>query len=344
MSAANTNFLNSQKRRIYKGAKGAYFVKRANGVKVYGLRAAFRKVGANGAEVKLTKANIKTVPSPLRWSASMRSGLNTVRAVRKNAGVKRGPLKNGTVRKAPVRARKTVAVRSPNQGLLQRKMNNEAKRLALARVKKALKPAPVRKPRARSRSNERSPNQGALQRKMNNEAKRLALARVKRALKPRAVRKPRPVARKNGAVRTIPVRRRKAPAAPRNVNQGMLQRKMNNEAKRLALARVKKALKPVAVRKPRARPVRSPNQGALLRRMNAQSKRNVLARAKRNARAKRSPMISTPGGTVYRSKRSMVSQGKRLARVKAMNDLLKAISPNPFGTLLNKPKRRAAKK
>jgi hypothetical protein len=333
MSAANTNFLNSQKRRIYKGAKGAYFVKRANGVKVYGLRAAFRKVGANGAEVKLTKANINSVPSPLR------------RAVRKNAGAKRGPLKNGAVRKAPVRrVRKAPAApRNVNQGALQRKMNNEAKRLALARVKKALKPVAVRKPRARSRSNERNVNQGALQRKMNNEAKRLALARVKKALKPVAVRKPRPVARKNGAVRTIPVRRRKAPVAPRNVNQGALQRKMNNEAKRLALARVKKALKPVAVRKPRARPVRSPNQGALLRRMNAQSKRNVLARAKRNARVKRSPMISTPGGTVYKSKRSMVSQGKRLARVKAMNDLLKAISPNPFGSLVNKPKRRRAR-
>ena len=65
MSAANTNFLNSQGRRIVKGAKGAYFVKRADGTKVYGLRAAFRKVGANGAKVKLTKANIASVPSPL---------------------------------------------------------------------------------------------------------------------------------------------------------------------------------------------------------------------------------------------------------------------------------------
>jgi hypothetical protein len=116
---------------------------------------------------------------------------------------------------------------------------------------------------------------------------------------------------------------------------------MNNNAKRMALARVKKALKPVAVRK--TRPVRSPNQGAMLRRMNAQSKRNLAARAKRNARARPSPMISTPGGTVYKSKRSMASKKKALARVKAMNDLLKAISPNPFGTLMNKPKRRRAR-
>ena len=53
MSAANTNFMNAQHRRIYQGAKGAYFVKRADGKKVYGVRAAFRKVGANGIS-KLT--------------------------------------------------------------------------------------------------------------------------------------------------------------------------------------------------------------------------------------------------------------------------------------------------
>ena len=339
MSAVNTNFLNSKGRRIYKGERGSYFVKRADGKKVYGLRAAFRQVGANGVKTKLTKSNIGSIPSPLR------------RAARKNAGVKR---KSPAARKAPVRRRKAPAApRSPNQGALQRKMNNEAKRLALARVKKALKP---RAPRARP---VRSPNQGALQRKMNNEAKRLALARVKKALKPvavRAVRKNAGIKRgplKNGTVRKVPVRRRKTPA-----RKSPLMLMMNSQvnilarrrANRLARARVARALKPRAPRvlkprAPRARLVRSPNQGALLRKMNAQSKRLALARAKRNARAVSARvMISSPGGTVYKSKRSMAAKKKALSRIKAMNDLLKAISPNPFSMLLNKPKRRTRAK
>ncbi len=304
MSAANTNFLNSQGRRIVKGAKGAYFVKRADGTKVYGLRAAFRKVGANGAKVKLTKANIASVPSPLR------------RAVRKNAGVKR---KSPAVRKAPVR--RVRAVRSPNQGLLQRKMNNEAKRLALARARRALKPAPVRRKRSRSRSNE-----------------------------PKARR--RPVARKNGAVRTIPARRkrvavRRTPLVAKSPLMLMMTSQANINARarsaRLARARARRALKPRVVRKS---PVRlSPGQ-LLRRKQNALAKRRARAasiRAKRSPR-RPSPMISSPGGTVYKSKRSMAAKKKALSRVKAMNDLLKAISPNPFSMLLNKPKRRRAAK
>ena len=312
MSAANTNFTNSQHRRIYQGAKGAYFVKRADGKKVYGVRASFRKVGANGMETKLNKANRNTVPSPLR------------RAVRKNAGVKRGPLKNGAVRKAPAaRARKVVRSPNLNMGRLQRAMNTASNRAAVARAKRALKP------RARSRSNEPAP----------------------RVRKPRAVRKNAGVKRgplKNGTVRKAPVRTRKSP-----VRKSPLMLTMFSNANMRAAAR---AAKPRAVRKPRARVVRSPNlnMGRLQRAMNTASNRAALARAKRalkpaavrkpravRAAANTSAMFGSPGGTVYKSKRSMVAKKRAISRIKAMNELLKAISPNPFNALM--PQKRVRK-
>ena len=219
MSAANTNFLNAQHRRIYQGTKGAYFVKRNDGKKVYSARATFRKVGANGVETKLNKANRNTVPSPLR------------RAVRKNAGVKRGPLKNGAVRKVPAaRARKSsVASKAP----LMLTMYSNANMRAAAR---AAKPRAVRKPTA-----------------------------IQSGL---AVRK----VRKNAGVKRGP------PAA--------------------------RAAKPRAM----------------------------------------AAMFGSPGGTVYKSKRSMAAKKRALSRVKAMNELLMAISPNPYATLGPKTRRRRVSK
>ena len=325
MSAANTNFMNAQHRRIYQGAKGAFFVKRADGKKVYGIRASFRKVGANGVETKLNKSNRNTVPSPLR------------RAVRKNAGVKRGPLKNGAVRKAPAARARKAPVRAPKAPLMLTMYSNANMRAAA----RAAKPRAARKPRA-----VRSPNQGFLQRAMNTASNRAAVARAKRALKPAGVRKVRKNAGikrgplKNGAVRKVPVRARKSPvrkaplmltmysnanmraaaraAKPRAVrarkvvspNQGRLQRAMNTASNRAAVARARRALKPRAVRKPRV--VRSPNQGFLQRAMNTASNRTAAAKK------------------------------KALSRVKAMNELLMAISPNPFN-MLAPPKRKVRK-
>ena len=80
---SSTNFLNSSKRRIMQGVRGGFFSNSGDGKKVYGLKAHFRKVGANGAVTKII--NKSAVPSPIR------------RAVRSNKGVTRGP-REGKVR------------------------------------------------------------------------------------------------------------------------------------------------------------------------------------------------------------------------------------------------------
>ena len=77
-----TNFLNSKRRRIFQGERGGFFVRDADGKMHRGIKAAYRKVGANGTESKLGPKNRDSVPAKLR------------RAVRKNAGVARKPKKN----------------------------------------------------------------------------------------------------------------------------------------------------------------------------------------------------------------------------------------------------------
>ena len=77
-----TNFLNAKRRRIFQGERGGFFVRDADGKMHRGIKAAYRKVGANGTESKLGPKNRDSVPAKLR------------RAVRKNAGVARKPKKN----------------------------------------------------------------------------------------------------------------------------------------------------------------------------------------------------------------------------------------------------------
>ena len=74
-----TNFLNMKRRRIFQGERGGFFVRDADGKMHRGIKAAYRKVGANGNESKLGPKNRESVPVKLR------------RAVRKNAGVARKP-------------------------------------------------------------------------------------------------------------------------------------------------------------------------------------------------------------------------------------------------------------
>ena len=106
---ASTNFLNSKMRRIFKSSAGKYFSKSDAGKKSYGIKAAFRKVGANGAVSKIsTKSVNNTVPSPVR---------KKVRMIRGNKGAARGP----------------------REGYMQRAMNAQSKRLAVSRARAASK-------------------------------------------------------------------------------------------------------------------------------------------------------------------------------------------------------------
>jgi hypothetical protein len=331
MSGTATNFLNSQKRRIFQGARGSYFVKRADGKKVYGLRAAFRKVGANGAESKLTKKNAMTVPSPLRRAVRKNAGVKRKspaaaaavvrkrrvrarsrsnspnnrkpmrRAVRKNAGIKRGPLKNGTVRKAPVRRKRAVAAvrQNPNmnQGLLQRQMNAQAKRMALARVRaanraalRALKGPAVRKPRpARPRMVRRSPNL------TNARANSAALRAVMAVRKPRPVRKPR-VASKSRIQAMNALLKAISPKPLMNMMMGGA--KKRRKRPRPASAPMLRRRRPTALRKRRPRPASAP---ALRRR------RPTTLRKRRPANMR----VASPFMNMMMGKRSMMLRKRR---------------------------------
>ena len=128
ISGDKTQFRNSKERVIYKGERGGFYVKKANGTKSYNPVAAFRQMN-NGS---LTKVTVQTVnvPSPIR------------RAVRKNAGVTRGPREGTLLRrmnaeskklaaKGPRRVRSNKGVaRGPREGTLLRRMNTESKKLA----------------------------------------------------------------------------------------------------------------------------------------------------------------------------------------------------------------------
>lgn len=109
MNAMSTNFLNSKMRRIFKSSAGKYFSKSDAGKKSYGIKAAFKKVGADGAVSKIsTKSVNNTVPSPVR---------KKVRLIRANKGAARGP----------------------REGKMQRNMNAQGKRLEASRARKASK-------------------------------------------------------------------------------------------------------------------------------------------------------------------------------------------------------------
>jgi hypothetical protein len=119
-----TSFLNSKGRRIYQGAKGGYFAKKADGTRIYGIKAAKRvAVGSSSAPRKIVNSVRKEVPSPIRPA---------VRKVRANKGVARGP--QAGVRK--VRANKGVA-RGPQIGVVQRRMDAEARKRAAGKARMA---------------------------------------------------------------------------------------------------------------------------------------------------------------------------------------------------------------
>jgi len=121
---SSTNFLNSLKRRIHVGERGGYFAHDAQGKKVYGAKALYRKVGS-GDVTKII--NHAAVPSPIR------------RKVRSNKGVARGPREGMTAspkKKAVKPAAKNVMVFSPG-GTLYKSL----------RSMMALKKRPVKSPK-----------------------------------------------------------------------------------------------------------------------------------------------------------------------------------------------------
>ena len=145
-----TKYLNSKGRRIFQGAKGGFFARAADGKKIYKPKAAFRKVGGEGAQVKITKTrnNTTNIPSPLRPKLTRAAGVKSYRTalvgrkVRANKGVARG-------------------VRS---GTLQRRMNAEAARRRARSAARRVAGPVVRKKRANAgvKRKTRTPTEAAL--------------------------------------------------------------------------------------------------------------------------------------------------------------------------------------
>ena len=62
MKIVKTNLLTRKKKVIYRGIKGGFFVRKANGLKRYGIKAAYRVV--NGRKVPI-QIITKSIPKPL---------------------------------------------------------------------------------------------------------------------------------------------------------------------------------------------------------------------------------------------------------------------------------------
>lgn len=86
-----TKFLNMKQRRIMAGPKGGFYIMK-DGKKVYGPKAAFRKVGANGTVMKLASTN-SNVPKDLRRKAPVRKAGGLPRKPRATPVRKAGPRK-----------------------------------------------------------------------------------------------------------------------------------------------------------------------------------------------------------------------------------------------------------
>ena len=145
-----TNFLNMKKRRIFQGERGGFFVRDADGKMHRGIKAAYRKVGANGNESKLGPKNRESVPVKLR------------RAVRKNAGVRKpkneneGGIINGIVNALVGNAEKTRKTRK-NKGAKRvprkTKANRVPRRPAAPVIAMHPMNLPVRRPAAAAKAN-----------------------------------------------------------------------------------------------------------------------------------------------------------------------------------------------
>jgi hypothetical protein len=198
-----TSFLNSKGRRIFQGEKGGYFARKANGDRVYGVKANKRvAVGSDATPRKIVNSMRNEVPSPIRPA---------VRKPRANKGVARGPQKVA-VRKP--RANKGVA-RGPQEGALQRRMDANARRME---AKRAAGPV-VRKPRA-NKGVVRGPQEGALQRRMDAEARRRAAAKARAARRRQAMANLKAMGNKNpySALARKPVERK--PRVNKGVKRG----------------------------------------------------------------------------------------------------------------------------
>ena len=149
-----TNYADSKKRAIRLSDKGTYYVKTSGGKRSYGPKASFRKT-SEGSMRKLRVGS--AVPAKIK------------RATRANKGVTRGP-QASSYKKALTGGRKPRSnkgvTRGPQEGVVQRRMNAAAKRVAVKRV------AGPRKPRA-NKGVARGPREGAVQRMMNTESKRM---------------------------------------------------------------------------------------------------------------------------------------------------------------------------
>lgn len=115
---SNTHFRNVKRRVIFQSARGSFFLKKADGKKIYNPKARFHVAHSGGALVRLNSSH--SVPSAIR-PARVAKG-RTGATPRHAAGRK-------------VRANRGVA-RGPREGHLQRKMNAESKRRAAPKKKK----------------------------------------------------------------------------------------------------------------------------------------------------------------------------------------------------------------
>ena len=174
-----TNYLNAKGRRIFKGAQGGFFARAANGSKVYKPKAAFRKAGGEGAQVKITKTrnNTAAIPTPLRpkiTKAALAKPKGGPRKVRANAGVARGVRSGTLARRQAVASARLRAAAARRRIIGNGKVTTRRVR-SNAGVKRG--PAGPRKARANA-GVARGPQQGVVQRRMNAANKRAAAKRA----------------------------------------------------------------------------------------------------------------------------------------------------------------------
>tara|TARA_R110002073_G_scaffold16099_6_gene62417 strand:- start:5206 stop:5868 length:663 start_codon:yes stop_codon:yes gene_type:complete len=111
--------------------------------------------------------------------------------------------------------------------------------------------------------------------------------------------------------------RRKASPSP---NQGALLRQMNTESRRMAVTRAKKAV--VATKKANDKVIDMAAKVAL--------KANKQAAEKAKKAINKTMMVVSPGGTIYKSKRSMLQRKSRATKKNFVN---KMTNTNPFAAL-----------
>jgi len=167
-----TNYLNSKGRRIFKSDRGAFYSVSADGKKVYGVKAAFRKAGSEGAKVKITvkRNNTTVIPNKIRPVVRTRS----------DAGKARGPRPGTLLRRMNTNSRRMAAVRAKPKRIV----GNGRVTTRKVRTNKGVArgPAGPRKPRS-NKGVARGPRPGALLRRMNTNAAKKKPAGVRKVRK-----------------------------------------------------------------------------------------------------------------------------------------------------------------